>query len=159
LYVGVTVDELLYSKKLHHLVEPLQVRTASALAFVAAVAPGLQVETSALSGGPPKAVTWSGMQALVVSRETLSGAMTVQQQRAERGFVPLRLLTVDLVGAASQEPLARKLSSSSLREMEHAAAAGGAGKHYAQHGGAAAAAAAANHHRLPPTVEHRSNGT
>ena len=81
LYVGVTVDELLYSKKLHHLVEPLQVRTASALAFVAAVAPGLQVETSALSGGPPKAVTWSGMQALVVSRETLSGAMTVQQQR------------------------------------------------------------------------------
>jgi hypothetical protein len=39
---------------------------------------------------------------------------------AQYGFPPLALLIVDLVGATSQAPLARKLSSSGLREMEAA---------------------------------------
>ena len=81
LYLGVTVDELLRSKWMHHLVEPIEQRTAAAVAFIAAVAPHLRVETSALTGSPPKAVTFERMQALVVSRETLAGAKTVQQQR------------------------------------------------------------------------------
>ena len=80
------MDELLRTKRMHHLVEPLQQRTAAAVAFIAAVAPQLRVETSALTGSPPKAVTFEAMQALVVSRETMAGAKAVQQQRCVVGI-------------------------------------------------------------------------
>ena len=86
MFLGVTVDELLRTKRMHHLVEPLQQRTAAAVAFIAAVAPQLRVETSALTGSPPKAVTFEAMQALVVSRETMAGAKAVQQQRCVVGI-------------------------------------------------------------------------
>ena len=112
----------------------------------------LRLDTSTLTAAPPKAATMETIQALVLSRETAGGAAAVQAQRcvhaishprvsfflgshfrahavaslprsAARGFPPLRLLTVDLVGATSQAPLSRKLSSSGLRELEAAAEA------------------------------------
>jgi hypothetical protein len=77
-------------------------------------------------------------------------------RRAALGLPPLALLTVDLVGATSQAPLARKLSSSGLRELEaaqeaarDAAAAQGAtraARASAGGGGGASAAGA----QLPP---------
>ncbi len=73
---------------------------------------------------------------------------------------PLALLTVDLVGATSQAPLARKLSSSGLRELEaaqeaarDAAAAQGAtraARASASAGGGGAAASAAGAQLPPP---------
>ena len=118
LYLGVTGDSLLSAKNYAHLVQPYAVREACAVAYVRLLRPGLRVDSSTLSAAPPKAATLAHVQALVVSRETLAGGQAVQQQREARGFPPLFLLTVDLVGATVQTPLARKLSSSALREQE-----------------------------------------
>ena len=118
LYLGITADALLHGKPYAALVQPAAARSAAAAAYLASVRPGLRVDASSLTGEPPKAVTHAHMQALVISRETAAGGEAVQAQRAARGYPPLQMLTVDLVGADSQSPMARKLSSSGLRALE-----------------------------------------
>ncbi len=80
----------------------------------------------AKSGGagqePTAAATQAGMQALVVSAETVAGADEIQGQRAARGFPPLAVVVVDLV-AATRALAGGKLSSTALREAEAAARA------------------------------------
>jgi phosphopantetheine adenylyltransferase len=142
LYVGVTGDALLSGKAHRHLVQSFAAREAAARAFVAALRPDLPVEMSELSSAPPKAATLEPMACLVISRETAAGGRALQAQRAAAGFAPLVLLVVDLVGATSQAPLARKLSSSGLRELEAAQEAREAGRlQRAASGGAAGGAA------------------
>ena len=57
------------------------------------------------------------MQALVVSEETSKGADAINNARRERGFAPLALVTVKLVGGRD---VASKLSSTALRKAETA---------------------------------------
>jgi len=57
------------------------------------------------------------MQALVVSEETSKGADAINDARRERGFAPLAVVTVKLVGG---QDVASKLSSTALREAEAA---------------------------------------
>lgn len=46
---------------------------------------------------PTAAATEQGMQALVVSKETVSGGEAINQYRREHGFRPLEIIVVDLV--------------------------------------------------------------
>lgn len=64
---------------------------------------------------PTQAELDPGMQALVVSKETLAGGEAINAGRAGRGFVPLRLMVVGLVGESAASG---KLSSTALREAE-----------------------------------------
>ena len=58
-----------------------------------------------------------GMEAIVVSEETISGANSINQGRNHRGLTPLSVLVVPVVGAVRG-----KLSSSDLRDIDAAAA-------------------------------------
>lgn len=60
------------------------------------------------------------MEAIVVSEETLPGALHINSGRVVRGFAPLLVLVVPVIG--SIDP-AHKLSSTHLREADAAAAA------------------------------------
>lgn len=67
------------------------------------------------------------MQALVVSHETLPGGAAINAGRAARGFAPLALVTVGLIGGGGGGG-GGKLSSTALRQADaDAAAAAGAG--------------------------------
>ena len=55
------------------------------------------------------------MEAIVVSEETKSGADVINEERRRRGYVPLAVVTVQLVGGAD---VASKLSSTVLRQAE-----------------------------------------
>ena len=57
------------------------------------------------------------IQALVVSEETTKGADAINEARRERGFAPLAVVTVELVGGRD---VASKLSSTALRQTEAA---------------------------------------
>ena len=57
------------------------------------------------------------IQALVVSEETSKGADAINEARRERGYAPLAVVTVKLVGG---EDVASKLSSTALRQAEAA---------------------------------------
>lgn len=65
---------------------------------------------------PTGAETQPGMEALVVSQETLPGGEAINQGRARRGFAPLALVVVGLVGGDGG--VAAKLSSTALRERD-----------------------------------------
>lgn len=55
------------------------------------------------------------MQALVVSHETVPGAEAINEDRKRRGFRPLSIIVVDIVGKGSKELSGEKLSSTALR--------------------------------------------
>ncbi|KXZ47714.1 hypothetical protein GPECTOR_33g596 [Gonium pectorale] len=139
-FVGVTADALLANKSHKELLQPYDVRAHEALSYLRAVRPGLQVEAGPLSD--PKAPTLAeldpSMEALVVSVETLPGAVAINAGRAARGFRPLAVVTVPVIGVrrgkgrsgagaggteAAGGGAADKLSSSELRAADAAGAA------------------------------------
>lgn len=66
---------------------------------------------------PTQAELDPSMQALVVSRETLPGGEAINAGRQRRGFSPLQLVVVGLIGGDASS----KLSSTALREADAAA--------------------------------------
>ncbi|BDA50030.1 probable phosphopantetheine adenylyltransferase at C-terminar half [Coccomyxa sp. Obi] len=121
-YVGVTGDKLLEKKKHFELLETYDQRAAAAESYIKSVRPALTVQTGALLDPkePTAAATEEGMQALVVSKETVSGGEAINQYRREHGFAPLELVVVDLV-ADSAAVEGGKVSSTALREQDAAA--------------------------------------
>jgi pantetheine-phosphate adenylyltransferase len=65
---------------------------------------------------PTAAATEREVQALVVSQETIPGANSINEYRASKGFPPLQLVIVNLVGL--QAASGAKLSSTRLREED-----------------------------------------
>lgn len=122
-YVGVTGDKLLEKKKHFELLEPYDQRAAAAASYLKSVRPALTVQTGALLDPkePTAAATEEGIQALVVSKETVSGGEAINEYRREHGFAPLELVVVDLV-ADSAAVEGGKVSSTALREQDAAAA-------------------------------------
>jgi len=80
-----------------------------------------QVSSGLLTEGKPAAVSSEQIECIVVSRETISGATWINQERQALGYKPLSIVVVNLVGATSQSADAKKLSSSQLRDEEVAA--------------------------------------
>ena len=125
LYVGVTGEALLANKSDKNKIQPYETRARNARRFLESVLarPGfgdakMRVEIGPLDDAPPLASTVQDMCALVVSRETLAGAAAVNAQREARGFLPLKIVAVGVVGGVGDDDEARqrsKLSSSALR--------------------------------------------
>ena len=107
LFVAITRDKLLSNKKHSERLQPFEERAQNAVAFVRKVRPGrgFAVEVGALLDPkePTAAETESQMQALVVSKETVTGGEAINAGRKARGFKPLALLVVGLVGSSSEE--------------------------------------------------------
>ena len=134
LFIGITGDKLLSSKKHPELLQPFVERANAAVAFARKVRPGervFAVDVGALLDPkePTGAETEPGMQALVVSKETVSGGEAINAGRKQRGFRPLALLVVGLVGSSSEggqggqahdEEPEGKISSTDLRAAEAA---------------------------------------
>lgn len=123
LYVGVTGEALLANKSDKNKIQPYETRARNARRFLESVLASpknakMRVEMGPLDGAPPLASTVQDMCALVVSRETLAGAAAVNAQREARGFPPLEIVAVGVVGGVGDDDEARrrsKLSSSALR--------------------------------------------
>lgn len=138
LFVGVTGEQLLASKRHAELLQPFPERAAAAVAYVRKVRPSksFSVDVGALLDPkePTGAETEEGMRALVVSRETVAGGEAINAGRKGRGFGPLALLVVGLVGSSGSEgggeaeqgggngdEVEGKISSTDLRAAEAAA--------------------------------------
>ena len=120
LYIGVTGDVLLTNKRHRDLIEPYDTRANAAKLFVEKTRPRsspVEVRCGPLDDGPPLAATVEDMKALVVSAETLGGGETLQAMRKERGFEPLKLVSVGLVKGRVGKGRGDdgKVSSTSLR--------------------------------------------
>jgi pantetheine-phosphate adenylyltransferase len=117
-------DELLVKKAHRDWLQAYEEREAVALAFLQAVRPRVHAEAGPLRdpAAPTQAELDRGMEALVVSHETLAGGEAINRGRLQRAYPALRLIVVGVVG---ERPDGTKLSSSELRGQDAAARSGG----------------------------------
>ncbi|KAH7341126.1 Nucleotidylyl transferase [Rhizoctonia solani] len=101
LIVGVTDDTLLAKKANKQYIQPITERTASVTSFVRMFKPSIECDAVPIQDvyGP---TGWDpNIQALVVSRETLSGASSVAQLRSEKSLPALDLFVIDVISSSS----------------------------------------------------------
>ncbi|KAF9791216.1 hypothetical protein BJ322DRAFT_1104878 [Thelephora terrestris] len=120
--VGVTDENLLVNKANKHVLESLTHRIDRVRSFLTSFKPSLEYEIVPIHDvyGPPD----PEIQALVVSKETLSGAAAIDRKRKELGFPPLETFVIDVISANhvaldSDDPellKKTKLSSTFIRE-------------------------------------------
>lgn len=111
-------DKLLQKKARKELLQPYDVRAAAAVEYMRAVNPGVVVTAGTLRdpAEPPAATTDPDYDGIVVSEETVPGALKINADRAALGFKPLTVVVIGIVltpGASGG-----KLSSTDLRMSE-----------------------------------------
>ena len=117
IFVGITSDKLLVSKKNKELLETYPIREAAAVEYMQRVNPNVLVTSGPLTDPkiPPIAATEAGFDAIVVSEETINGAEQINFVRKSLGYKPLVIVVVGLISGATGE--GGKLSSTDLRSI------------------------------------------
>ncbi|KAG8903999.1 hypothetical protein FRB99_002411 [Tulasnella sp. 403] len=113
--VGVTDDVLLAKKSHKEVLEPLPVRIESVTAFLRLFKPGLLYDIVPIQDvyGP---TSWDAtIQALVVSKETQSGAAAIAKVRSERELPSLKTFVIEVVS-----PSASTLQSDDAQYLKEA---------------------------------------
>ncbi|PRW57160.1 phosphopantetheine adenylyltransferase-like isoform X1 [Chlorella sorokiniana] len=123
IFVGITADKLLASKKNRELLETYEEREAAAVGYMKMINPGATVVAGPLTDPqePPLCAVDPEFDAIVVSEETIPGAHAINKTRAELGFPPLVIVVIGLIYSRRR---AAKLSSTDLR-AEDASGPGG----------------------------------
>ncbi|KAJ9511918.1 hypothetical protein QJQ45_004480 [Haematococcus lacustris] len=118
-FIGITAEQLLLNKQHRELLQPYAERERAAVEYMRAVRPGLLVQAGPLRDPkePTQAELDPAMEAIVVSQETLPGALAINQGRERRGLHPLVVLVVPVIGSCDP---AMKLSSTQLRARDAA---------------------------------------
>ncbi|KAH7908881.1 hypothetical protein BJ138DRAFT_1156633 [Hygrophoropsis aurantiaca] len=122
--IGITGDDLLKKKTYRHVLEDFGTRVAKTRAFLTFFRSDLLYDLVPLHDvyGP---TAWDpNIQALVVSKETLSGAASIDKERASKALPPLRTFVIDVISSSSEtldhddtEMLKQtKMSSTFIRE-------------------------------------------
>ncbi|CAL1705139.1 unnamed protein product [Somion occarium] len=99
LIIGVTDDILLQNKANKHVLEPLSVRCERTRNFLALFNPSITPDIVPITDvyGP---TAWDpNIQALVVSRETLSGGKMIEKLRREKNLPSLKTFVIDVISS------------------------------------------------------------
>ncbi|KZT26556.1 Nucleotidylyl transferase [Neolentinus lepideus HHB14362 ss-1] len=97
--VGVTDDELLIKKSNKEILEKLPDRIARVRGFLELFKPGLVYDIVPIKDvcGP---TAWDpNIQALVLSRETVSGGASIDKSRKEKSLPPLQTFVIDVISS------------------------------------------------------------
>ncbi|ODO03418.1 pantetheine-phosphate adenylyltransferase [Cryptococcus wingfieldii CBS 7118] len=120
LIVGIMADNLLASKTHAELVQPLAERLDNANAFLArsGASDTLQLDVLRIDDALGPTRTDPDIQALVCSRETLSGGEYVNSSRKGAGLEELELFVVDVIAEREEVDLKQEVDEAKLKKMK-----------------------------------------
>lgn len=111
LTVGITGDVMLASKSNASMIASFEIRKRNLYNFVHTLKPGLKLNIVELSEPFGPTITEDNIQAIIVSSETISGAVKINQVRREKGMQPLSVVVTFRESTAT-------LSSSFIRDFK-----------------------------------------